>query len=1023
MKVLEIKSTNADQHRCLDLCRFVPFMRPQAALGSGTTFGGNLTPNRFLAVCCWILALIAQMQAAPLMEEGFNYPSGTGLAANSPWAGSSGSSAAVVSGNLTYTNLRSTVPFGNMVQITGGTSRTVYRNFSSNAVTGGTVYCSALIRCLQPPTNSQFIASLMAAGSTSHNRDTDPIALSVNPSANGFTYSLTSVGGDSTSGGGTMATNTTHLIVLKYAFVSRGVATLYVDPLPGGAEPASPAITADTGDNIAANLQVLLLQSAASTAQGTFNLDAIRVGTNWADVTPLVIPLSVTGPQNQAVCFGSSVSFSVQAAGTPPYSYLWRTNGIGMAKATNSVFTLNNPSGLDALKNYDVVVNDAFGSITSRVANLTFSTNAADIVIQPNSQLVSPGASSATFTATIAGDPPLNLQWRTNGIAIPGATNASYTIANPGLADAANAIDLVAANPCGTVTSAPPVSVIFPNQFLAGYDAGAGFFSGEDLMLTNASGANICVWSSPSLLVPVNNWTLEGPMSEQVYNNNSGLSLYSINVNPTTSPVYYIFAHTNTGPYTAIQPMVILSTSDYLNFAVTGSSVPISSNGLMDQITFYGAYDAGPGFFSGEDLILTNASGANMSVWSSPDPSVSVTNWTLEGTMSEQVFNNNSGLSLYSINVNPGASPVYYIFAQTNVGIYTSTEPVVWLTTADYINFTVTGSSVPISTNGIFMFAAPPGIVQPPKSLVALAGQNITFSATATGSGLGYQWFFNNVGLSAVSVPALSLINLSATNTGNYFIVVTNSVGTVTSSVATLTVVNPPVLKIGSIPPSTVQLTANTITNLTYVVQSATNLVNPFWVSILTNNTGLNGLISFQTNTMAALSQFYRLYFPSPFPLPPQITQQPQSMTVLAGQSRALTVSANDPGAGYQWFFNNSSASVATTPLLNLTNISLANAGTYTVVVTNALGAATSTVVTLNVAVPPVLKLAASIPGSIQLSANSVTGLTYLVQMATNLMKPIWQSVVTNNTGINGAVNFQTNTTATKSQYFRLVFP
>ncbi len=292
---------------------------------------------------CWLLTwfcfgvLVNQpIQAAPLMEEGFNYPLGSGLATNAPWSGSNGLSVGVVSGNLTVTNLRGTVPTGNMLQISGGTNRTVYRNFSNTAVTGGAVYCSALIRCLQPPTNSQFIASLLPAGGKSHSSGSDPIALSVNPAGNGFTYSLTSVGGDSTSGGGTMATNTTHLIVLKYAFVSRGVATLYVDPTPGGAEPASPAITADTGDNVAANLQVLLLQSAASTAQGTFNLDSIRVGTNWADVTPMTIPLSVTGPQNQAVCFGSSASFSVQAAGTPPFSYLWRTNGIGVVKATNS---------------------------------------------------------------------------------------------------------------------------------------------------------------------------------------------------------------------------------------------------------------------------------------------------------------------------------------------------------------------------------------------------------------------------------------------------------------------------------------------------------------------------------------------------------------------------------------------------------------------------------------------------------------------------------------------------------------
>lgn len=980
---------------------------------------------------CWVLRWFCfgvlgnqLIQAAPLMEEDFNYPAGGGLATNAPWSGSNGVSVVVVSGNLSVTNLRGTVPMGNMLQISGGTNRTVYRNFSSAAVTGGAVYCSALIRCLQPPTNSQFIASLLPAGGKTHSLDTDPIALSVSPAASGFDFNLTSVGGDASSGGGTMATNTTHLIVLKIIFVSSGVlASMYVDPIPGGTETASPAITADKGDNIAANLQVLLLQSSASAGQGTFNLDSIRVGTNWADVTPMTIPLSVTGPQNQAVCFGSSASFSVLAAGTPPFSYFWRTNGISVAKATNSVFTLNNPGGLDALKYFDVVVNDAFGSITSNIASLTLSTNAAAIVTEPSTQWVPPGAASVTFNVTPAGDEPLSFQWRTNGVAIPGATNTSYTIFNPGPPDAANAIDFVVANPCATVTSTPPVNVIFLNQFLAGYDAGPGFFSGEDLMLTNASGANLYVWSSPDLTVPVPHWTLEGQMSEQVFNNNSGTSLYSINVTPATSPVYYIFATTNAGPYMANEPISALTTADYVGFTVADSIVSMSRSGLLDQIDFLFAADAGPGFFSGEDLVLTNASGAGLLVWSSPDLSVSVTNWTLEGQMSEQVFNNSSGTSLYSINVNPATSPVYYIFAQTNNGIFTGSEALVSLTTTDYINFAVTGSSVPITTNGFFLFATPPSITQQPQSQTLLVGQNAAFNLAATGSTLGYQWFFNNQGLVGASAPLLGLINLSATNSGAYFAIVTNSAGAVTSRLATITVLSPPVLQEINNRSNAVQLTANSVTNLTYVVESATNLAHPVWLTLLTNNTGLSGLIDFQTNATGNPWQYYRLFFPSAFPLPPQITLPPQSQTVLVGQSRSLFVSANDPGAGYQWFFNNNAITGATNRMLSLAGISAVNVGTYAVVVTNALGSATSSLATLNVALPPILTLGVGPLGAIQLKASSFTGLTYVVQLSTNLYNPQWLPILTNATDVAGLVNFQTNTASMKSGFYRLAFP
>jgi hypothetical protein len=57
------------------------------------------------------------------------------------------------------------------------------------------------------------------------------------------------------------------------------------------------------------------------------------------------------------------------------------------------------------------------------------------------------------------------------------------------------------------------------------------------------------------------------------------------------------------------------------------------------------------------------------------------------------------------------------------------------------------------------------------------------------------------------------------------------------------------------------------------------------------------------------------------------------------------------------------------------------------------------------------------------LNANSVTGLTYVVQTATNLLSPDWVPVLTNNTGSGGGVNFQTNTAGAGLQFYRLVFP
>ncbi len=105
-----------------------------------------------------------------------------------------------------------------------------------------------------------------------------------------------------------------------------------------------------------------------------------------------------------------------------------------------------------------------------------------------------------------------------------------------------------------------------------------------------------------------------------------------------------------------------------------------------------------------------------------------------------------SGYSRYGINLNPVTSPVYYIFAQTNMGPYTPTEWVVWLTTPDFASYFVTDANVAISADGIFQFPDAAGHYAAAPKPTVLAGQNASFNVTATGVGIGYQWLSNNSG-------------------------------------------------------------------------------------------------------------------------------------------------------------------------------------------------------------------------------------------------------------------------------------
>ena len=89
---------------------------------------------------------------------------------------------------------------------------------------------------------------------------------------------------------------------------------------------------------------------------------------------------------------------------------------------------------------------------------------------------------------------------------------------------------------------------------------------------------------------------------------------------------------------------------------------------------------------------------------------------------------------------------------------------------------------------------APPVITAPPASQVAVAGSSPIFSVTVAGSGpFGYSWYFDITNLlQSGASSTLALADVSANNLGNYTVVVTNAYGSVTSQIATLSLVVPP---------------------------------------------------------------------------------------------------------------------------------------------------------------------------------------------------------------------------------------
>lgn len=88
-----------------------------------------------------------------------------------------------------------------------------------------------------------------------------------------------------------------------------------------------------------------------------------------------------------------------------------------------------------------------------------------------------------------------------------------------------------------------------------------------------------------------------------------------------------------------------------------------------------------------------------------------------------------------------------------------------------------------------YVATAAPTIVNHPLSQSIMLTTPVTFTVSASGVGLTYQWQFNNVDIPGANAASYTISNVVAANAGSYSVVVTNTAGSATSNAANLTVI------------------------------------------------------------------------------------------------------------------------------------------------------------------------------------------------------------------------------------------
>jgi len=107
-------------------------------------------------------------------------------------------------------------------------------------------------------------------------------------------------------------------------------------------------------------------------------------------------------------------------------------------------------------------------------------------------------------------------------------------------------------------------------------------------------------------------------------------------------------------------------------------------------------------------------------------------------------------------------------------------------------------------------------------------------------------------------------------------------------------------------------------------------------------------------------------------------------------------------------------------PYLSINNAGVNSAGNYSVIVTSASGSVTSSVVTVNLQLPPITPSLIASNGTCNFAWSAVSNLTYQLQSATNLNAPVWIDLGSPVTATNNSASTTDGLGADTQRFYRI---
>ena len=591
----------------------------------------------------------------------------------------------------------------------------------------------------------------------------------------------------------------------------------------------------------------------------------------YGSITSAVATLTVAAPaaithqpSTQTVAVGSNPTFSVAVAGSGPFDYEWYFDSTNLVQSgSNNTLALFGVS-TNNTGSYTVIITNAFGSVTSQVATLTVALPPT-VIVQPGSQTNLAGT-TVNFNVTAGGIGPFTYQWQFNGTNFP--NNIITTVAGKSTSgfsgDGGGATNASLSNPSGVAFDLPG------NLYIADRDNNRIRKVDTNGIITTVAGNGNATYAgdggkatNASLYTPARiNLDVFGNLyiSDQ---SNSRIRKVGTNGIITTVAGSGNSAYAGDG---GLAVYASLAAPCGVSFDVSGNLFigdignnrirKVDGNGIITTVAGNGL-----GQYAGDGGMATNASlYAPFGVAFDASSNMYIP----EGGRIRKVDTNGIITTVAGGGVGGDGSAATNASLSGPQGVAFDASGNLYI--ADWGHDRIRK----VDTTGIITTVAGGGSSQPgdggPATNASLILPTcIAFDVSGNMYVAGY--LDNRIHeVHFTGFPTLLLTNVSGTNAGNYSVVISSPYGSVTSVVATLTVIVPPqIITSGTNFGFTTNQSGNQsgfgfnlsgTVSQTIVVDGSTNMLD--WTPLFTNTVGTNSVYFFDPTSTNLPGRFYR---------------------------------------------------------------------------------------------------------------------------------------------------------------------